>query len=444
MKIHRMTWTLLLLSGAALAQQDISGTWAGVLAVAPDTNLNVHFVLTRQADGAYSAVLTSPDPNGIKDVAVDSVSFDSNHLMMSVDALSGSYDGMLADGEITGEWKQQDTSIPLNLAPYEEPVLTQAEIDTLTGSWTGPLNTPAGSLSIVFQFETGDDGEFAGFVSAPEQGGGRAKMSVIQLAEDGGLLIRVDQAGLEFPGTLDGDQIVGTWKQGGQSLPITLSRGEYQAPDVSAGLSDADKQRLEGSWVGKVSSPRGELTIVFRFETGDDGHFAGYLDSPDQGARGIPMSELAVADGTLSVKVARAQLEYSAPLGDTEMSGTWKQAGGEQTVTLTKGTYTPGTALELSAEAMEQLAGAWSGELGPLTVTIRFQTNAAGSPVGFLDVPAQGVMDVPVTSASLADGNLTLAITGLGVQYTGSLSGAEITGTWNQGPGSNPLTLTRQ
>jgi hypothetical protein len=56
----------LLLCGNALAQTDISGTWEGKLATSPNEKLTIHFLLTKQADGSYKAVLDSPDTGGIK------------------------------------------------------------------------------------------------------------------------------------------------------------------------------------------------------------------------------------------------------------------------------------------------------------------------------------------------------------------------------------------
>lgn len=335
MRLHRFPACAALLFGflgAAQAQQDLTGTWAGELAVSPETSLTIHFVLTRADDGSYSAMLTSPDQGGVKDVPVNSVSFDGSHLMMSVDALSGSYDGMLAGGSISGEWKQEGATIPLALSPYEKPTLTQADIEYLSGSWTGALTT--------FNIE---------------------------------------------------------------------------------------------------------LNVVFRFEVDDDGNLTAAMDSPDQGANGIPVTDVELVDGELVMKIPRVLGEYVARTEGDRMVGTWKQAGMEFELTVTRGEYTPETAgLDLSPEAMTALEGAWKGQLGPLELIIRFETED-GEPVGFLDVPAQGASNVPVTSASLVDGTLTFQITAIAATYAGIVSGNEITGQWQQGPGGPlDLTLTRE
>jgi hypothetical protein len=324
------------LSGTAAAQEDISGTWAGQLEVAPDTQLEIHFVLTRAGDGSYAAVVTSPDPGGIKDVAANAVSFADGRLSMTFDALSGGYEGTLANGELTGEWRQPGASLPLALVPYEAPVLSQADIEL-----------------------------------------------------------------------------------------------------------------LEGQWVGKLSAGGGELTIVFRFETNEDGELVGNLDSPDQGARGIAMSNIELVDGELSFRVARVRGEYTATLEGDRMTGTWNQ-GQPAPLNMTRGEPTPTVArLGLSAEQMAAVGGKWSGTLttprGDVELTIRLETAENGDPVGYLDVPAQGLSDVPISAATYADdGRLTVSILPMRAAFAGDVSGDEATGEWTQGPAAVPLTLTRE
>ena len=58
--------TVLLLTNNVMAQEDISGTWQGVLELGGDSKLTVQFILEKQADGSWSAVVNSPDMGGIK------------------------------------------------------------------------------------------------------------------------------------------------------------------------------------------------------------------------------------------------------------------------------------------------------------------------------------------------------------------------------------------
>jgi len=356
MKNHRILLVALIatLANVSSAQQDVSGTWSGSLAVGPDTSIEIHFVLNRQADGNYSAVVTSPDPDGIQDVPATSASFESNRLVLVVDELSGSYEGSWESGTFNGEWRQEGAAIPLNLIPYVKPVLSQAAKDALSGSWVGKLETPGGALTIVYRFEEDADGNFVGYLDSPDQGADGMAISDIELA-DGQLQFKVARVRGEYVATMTEGGMEGTWTQGPQPTPLTMSRGEYTPESLD--LSQEAMESLAGSWVGTVESPAGELTIVLRFETNDDGDFEGFLDSPTQGASGIPITQIALAQGELVLTIPAVKGEYAARLSEPQMQGTWKQGPGEQPLTMSRGEYTPTVAgLDLSSEVMQQVS----------------------------------------------------------------------------------------
>ena len=446
MNIRRMLLTLLLLAaaGRALAQTDISGTWAGDLPVGPDTTLEIHFVLTRAADGSYAATLSSPDPGGIQDMPADSASFENGTLVMTVDALSGRYEGVYSDGGFTGNWQQQGTAIPLNLAPYTERELSAEAKDALRGSWVGELNVVQANvtLAIVFRFEDNASGEFVGFLDSPDQGANNIAVTNIEL-NDGELSFAIPQIAGEYRGTLAGEMLDGTFTQVGQALPLVMRRGEYVARGQS--LAPEAVERLEGSWTGRVANAAGgSLPIVLRFEASADGGVVAMLDSPEQGASNIPVTEVAVDGDSFSFVVPAVQASFTGTLSADEISGTWGQGNMTQALTLARGEYVRTvTPLALSDEAFDRLAGVWSGEMGPLELFVRIETTADGQRVGYLDVPAQGANGLTVPEVTLEGDAVTIRITGIGATFTGTLAGDEMQGTWQQGQANNPLTLTR-
>ncbi|MGW8369285.1 MAG: hypothetical protein ACWGPN_11480 [Gammaproteobacteria bacterium] len=425
------------------AQDDISGTWSGRLDAAPDTSIEIHFILARADDG-YSTVLTSPDPNGIKDVPATSTSFEDGLLTIEVGELSGRYEGTYEDGQFSGNWQQQGAEIPLVLAPYVERVLTEESKNMLRGSWVGELTAPQAqvTLAIVFRFEDDDSGEFVGYLDSPDQGANGIAATDVML-NDGILEFSVPQIGATYRGTISGDTIDGIFTQLGMPLPLVVMRGEYVTKGLD--LSPEVIEQLEGSWVGRVKNAAGAtLPIVFRFETDDAGKMQAYLDSPEQGATGIPISEVALEQGQLSLVIPAARASFTATVSADEMQGSWAQGPQSQSVTMTRGEYEPSVVgLDLSAEAMERLAGTWRGQMGPLELSFRFESSADGTPVAFLDVPAQGVSGLPVSEVSLEGDQLTAGIAAVGATLTGTLAGDEITGQWRQGPANNALTLVR-
>lgn len=446
MKSLRILFAVLLMVHATSgsAQQDISGTWAGDLAVGSDTTLEILFVLTLQPDGSYSGVVTSTDPEGIQDMPATSVSFEANQLVLAVEALRGRYEGTFADGGFSGTWIQPDGSIPLELAPYVAPVLTDADKDLLRGSWVGALELPIGKLAIVFRFESDADGEFVAFLDSPDQGANGIPISNIEL-DDGHFEFRVTAVGGSYTATLADGRMDGTWSQG-QDMPLVMERGEYTPEGLE--LSDEAFSRLEGSWVGQVSNPAGGvLNVVFRFERDQDGNVAAFLDSPDQGASGIPINEVTLDGDQLSLTITAAQASYAATFTDDRIEGTWSQGPGQQPLVLARGEYTPtAVTLDLSDEAMAELEGAWRGQiergqLPAIEIVMRFERTPEGQPVAFLDV--QGANGVSINEASLVDGQLSLSISAAAVNYTGSLAGGQIDGVWAQGGQTLPLVLTK-
>ena len=92
--------------------------------------------------------------------------------------------------------------------------------DAQTGTWSGKLDLQGTRLSIVFHLD-GDDPT----VDSPDQG---AKGIPIQIERKsyGGITIRIPSLGASYEGVFMVQQIVGTFKQGGLSLPLSLTPGE--------------------------------------------------------------------------------------------------------------------------------------------------------------------------------------------------------------------------
>lgn len=333
MRILMSIVTLWLAAGAAFAQQDIAGTWSGKLTVAPGTSIEVHFVLTRGPSG-YSAVLNSPDNPGIRNVPVNAVTFADNKLTLTVAALNGSFEGTLANGAFAGNWQQQGQSLPLTLAPYSAPVLTQADKERLAGSWLGTLSANGITVSIVYRFETLPSGEFVGFLDVPEQGARGIPLAEIQLSGNE-LKFKAPLAQMQYAATFDGQRMTGTWTQG-IGFPLTMARGEYKVQVTPLNLPAATTQALTGSWEGTMTvppTPGGAsqtptpVRVVFRFATNAAGQFEGFVSTPDRGAAEIPFSSADLVDGKVVIKHAGTGLTYTSTLSGNTLAGDWMQTG---------------------------------------------------------------------------------------------------------------------
>ncbi len=85
-------------------------------------------------------------------------------------------------------------------------------------------------------------------------------------------------------------------------------------------------QDILGTWQGALDVQGTQLRIVFHL-TETDGQLAATMDSPDQGATGIPTDAATFEGGTLTIEAQALGLTYSAELSDdgTRLAGTFEQ-----------------------------------------------------------------------------------------------------------------------
>ncbi|MEC9488925.1 MAG: alpha/beta hydrolase, partial [Halanaerobium sp.] len=90
------------------------------------------------------------------------------------------------------------------------------------------------------------------------------------------------------------------------------------------GQSLAAEMDLTGTWEGQLNGIR----IVFHIEM-EDGSYVATMDSPDQGALGIPVSGVTFEGGKVKLVIAAIQGSYEATLTSDgqKMAGTWSQSG---------------------------------------------------------------------------------------------------------------------
>jgi len=86
-------------------------------------------------------------------------------------------------------------------------------------------------------------------------------------------------------------------------------------------------QDITGEWNGLLKVQGVQLRLVFHISKTVAGYSA-TMDSPDQGASGIPMSKATFENSVLTVELAAAQIEYTGkPDNSGGIVGTFKQAG---------------------------------------------------------------------------------------------------------------------
>jgi len=86
-------------------------------------------------------------------------------------------------------------------------------------------------------------------------------------------------------------------------------------------------QEITGQWNGILKIQGIQLRIVFHIEK-ENGEYISTMDSPDQGANGIPVTNTSYDNSTLIFKIASAGIKYEGTLNEENIFiGTFKQAG---------------------------------------------------------------------------------------------------------------------
>lgn len=102
-------------------------------------------------------------------------------------------------------------------------------------------------------------------------------------------------------------------------------------------------QDITGQWNGLLKVPGAQLRVVFNVtKTGTA--FSATMDSPDQGAKGIPVTNTTFENGKVKFEITKAGIEYNGDLKNNEIIGTFKQGGQEFPMNLSRNAIEKATA----------------------------------------------------------------------------------------------------
>ncbi len=326
-----------LFSANLLAQAQYEGIWQGTLEVAPGAKMTVQFKISREDDGSWAALINSPDQGALKDMPASSVSVEGDAITLSFTDIQGEYKGTLANGAIDGEWTQAGQSFPLPVSPYQAPTMTAEDRAFLLGTWTGTLNYPGLPMPVVFHFEEDENDELVSTFDSPNVS--RYGLPVVNVEfADGNVKFALGFAPISIDGTVAGADLEVTWHEGPQDYAVTLTKGEYVAPDTSLTLDDASQQMLLGTWTGTLNG----LTVKFRFERDEAGDFFGFFDSVTQNVNGLIIKELTLEESQLDFSLQAPPAGFSGEVSETEIAGSWKQGGQSFALTVVRDTEAEG------------------------------------------------------------------------------------------------------
>ncbi|HLY62922.1 MAG TPA: alpha/beta fold hydrolase [Terriglobia bacterium] len=205
---------------------------------------------------------------------------------------------------------------------------------------------------------------------------------------------------------------------------------------------------IEGDWQGTLKAPGADLRLVLHITKGTDGNLKATLDSIDQNANGIPVTEISLKDSklTLSVESVGGSYEGKVSSDGTAIQGTWTQMGNSLPLDFSRAA----TAIKPAHKPAKpsDIDGAWLGTIdaGGTKLRLVFHiTNTEDGLTATMDSPDQGAMAIPVTTVTRDGASLKMEMTKLGGVYNGKIAKdlSTIDGTWSQSGRDFPCVLTR-
>jgi len=187
------------------------------------------------------------------------------------------------------------------------------------GEWNGKLTTPLRTSHLGVSIKETAPGQLTGTIGSHESGVWGTALADITRAGDA-LSFRVPTTNGKFDGKWDpaASAWTGTYTNPAGTFPLTLAQGPVPPlPTITA---------LNGRWEGALSVGI-ELKIVLRTKTDEHGTSM-LMDSPTQGANGIPVAKLAKDAQAVAFEVPSIRGRYTGTLSEdgATLTGTWNQA----------------------------------------------------------------------------------------------------------------------
>ena len=244
-----LSFLLFALDGTLLAQQSTprgQGRWEGAIET-PGPALGIIVDLAPSSAGVWVGKISIP-VQGLSEFLLSNVKVKGDRASFSMEGVPGApqFNGKLSkDGrQLYGIFSQGGGRVPFKLertgdvdpaqvaAPKPPPPPIQGVPgEGLAGIWFGRLEIAQISLRLLFRIDQDQEGDFTGTLDSLDQGAMGLRLSRIRF-KDNSVRLRFDRPRASFEGTIspDGSEIVGHWKQSGQSAPLTIKRQE-KAPE---------------------------------------------------------------------------------------------------------------------------------------------------------------------------------------------------------------------
>ena len=163
---------------------------------------------------------------------------------------------------------------------------TFAAAQDIAGDWQGTLSAGGAELRLVLHITKAPDNSLKATLDSIDQPGANGIPVNSVTLKDSKLSLDVAAVHGTYEGKVaaDGKTITGTWTQN-QALPLEFKRAAAPAKTEHKPAKPSD---IDGAWMGSLDMGTVKLRVVFHIVNTEDGLTA-TMDSPDQGAKGLPL-----------------------------------------------------------------------------------------------------------------------------------------------------------
>jgi hypothetical protein len=208
------------------------------------------------------------------------------------------------------------------------------------GHWEGTAQLPNRELQIMVDLAKDAKGAWTGTFGEVTGNVRDMPLADVKL-DDKTLKFRIAAGGDNAPTfdcTLENASSMNCTLAGpGGSVPLPLKRTGEAKMSLPKG-SPAVSAELEGNWEGTIETPNGNLRIVAHFKNQPDKTVKASLDSPDQNALDLPVTDVVQQGTAVEFQLRMVGGGYKGTLNKeaTELTGQWSQGGNAVPLTLKK------------------------------------------------------------------------------------------------------------
>jgi hypothetical protein len=196
--------------------------------------------------------------------------------------------------------------------------VTSLQAQDITGQWNGAMTFQGVTLRIVFHINKTGEG-YTSTMDSPDQGANGIPVTTTTL-NGSRLSLAIPAIGVLYEGEFKTDSIVGTFNQGGLSLPMTMKKPAPVETKPVVYLQD----NITGQWNGVLSVQGMNLRIVFHINKTNEGYIS-TMDSPDQNANRMTVTATTFDGSKLSLSAPALGVLYEGELKNNSVEGIFKQ-----------------------------------------------------------------------------------------------------------------------